>query len=93
MLDFQVKIVNDRLIRLRDSKADFEMPQDMFEAYKSANTFFGDRGGLYANDRMLIRDAINNLPQIDLTYTATCENCEQDYEASVGYGSFFPLVS
>ena len=93
LLDFQVKMVNDRLIKVRDSKANFDMPQDMFEAYKAGNMFFADRGGLYANDRKLIRDAINQLPQIDLRVPVLCDNCSREYDSGVSYASFFPLVS
>jgi hypothetical protein len=93
LLDFQVKLVNDRLKKVIASKDNFEMPNDMFEAYKAGNMFFADRGGLFANDRVVIRDAINSLPQIDLRFSVTCENCSQDFEAGVGFTSFFPLVS
>jgi hypothetical protein len=93
VLDFQLKIINDRLIKLKTSKDGFVMPNDMFEAYKSANAFFADRNGLYSNDRTLIRDAMNNLPQVSLEVTAMCDSCMADFQAGVSYGSFFPLVS
>ncbi|MFH0989835.1 MAG: hypothetical protein V1799_07455 [bacterium] len=93
VLDFQAKIVNDRLKRVVCSKDKFEMPSEMFEAYQAGNIFFADRGGLIANDRMAIRDALNKLPQISLQAPVTCNNCKQDYDASVDYASFFPLVS
>lgn len=93
VLDFQLRIVNDRLMRVKCSKDGFVMPQDMFEAYKSANAFFADRHGLFSNDRTLIRDAMNKLPQVSLSVTAMCDSCMADFEAGVSYGSFFPLVS
>lgn len=93
VLDFQLRIVNDRLKSLKTSKDGFVMPQDMFEAYKSANAFFADKYGLYSNDRTLIRDAMNKLPQVSMTVTTMCDDCMADFEAGVSYGSFFPLVS
>jgi len=93
VLDFQLKIVNDRLKSVKASKDGFVMPQDMFEAYKSASAFFADRNGLFGNDRTLIRDAMNKLPQVNMTVTVMCDSCMADFEAGVSYGSFFPLVS
>lgn len=96
VLDFQLRIVNDRLKSVKAVKDDgvpFAMPQDMFEAYKSANAFFADKNGLYGDDRTLIRDAMNKLPQVSMTVTVMCDSCMADFEAGVSYGSFFPLVS
>jgi hypothetical protein len=93
VLDFQVRIVNDRLKHVRSSKTGFVMPNDMFEAYKAGFMFFADRGGLFANDRMIVRDTLNRLPQVNLAMQVTCENCQHDYNAGVNYQSFFPLVS
>ncbi len=91
--DFQVKLVNDRLERVECSKDGFVMPQNYFEAHKAGNLFFADKGGLWANDRMLIRDALNNLPQIDLNPEVVCGECQVPYKAPVSASSFFPLVS
>jgi hypothetical protein len=93
VLDFQAKLVNDNLRGLKASKDGFEMPRDMFEAYKSANSFFADKGGLYANDRLLIRDALNNLPQVSMSQSVTCEHCGSEFKAAVSTAAFFPLVS
>ena len=93
LLDFQVRLVNEQLRAVRATKDGFEMPTDMFEAYKAGNVFFSDRDGLYADDRLVIRTAINNLPQADFSsMPVACAHCSKEYKTGVGYGSFFPLA-
>ena len=91
-LDFQVKLVNDNLTSFKTEDG-FEIPHDMFESLKAGNAFFADRGGLYADDRILVRDTINSLPQIDLTFETMCCDCSSTIKTVLDYSSFFPLVS
>ena len=93
ILDFQVKLVNDNLTSFKTLEDGFQIPQDMFESLIAGNAFFADRGGLIADDRILVRDAINGLPQIDMLVETQCEDCQTTIKMALDYASFFPLVS
>ena len=93
ILDFQVKLVNDNLTSFKTLEDGFQIPQDMFESMIAGNMFFADRGGLIADDRILVRDAINGLPQIDMLVETQCGDCQTTIKTALDYASFFPLVS
>ncbi len=93
ILDFNARIVNDRLVNVYSSKTKFVMPNEMFESYKAGFMFFADRGGLYADDRVAVRDAMNGLPQVDLISPVVCGNCEQTFDFGIRLDNFFPVAS
>jgi hypothetical protein len=93
ILDFQVKLVNDNLTSFKTLEDGFQIPQDMFESMIAGNMIFADRGGLIADDRILVRDAMNGLPQIDMLVETQCGECQTTIKTALDYASFFPLVS
>ena len=93
VLDFNARILNDQLQRVYASATKFVMPNEVFESYKAGFMFFADRGGLYADDRMAIRDAMNGLPQVDLVAQTVCGHCSRTFDLGVRLDSFFPVAS